>query len=423
MDTTLEPGLPISQLDQQSGRLYFLDWLRVLAILGVFLFHAVHPFDVTPWHIKNAEQSHVVTFFIAFMFPWGMPFFFLLAGAGSWFALRRRTAGAFARERFNRLLIPFIGGAIVLMPIMLYFEWRHKQQTGLLTGSLSAFILDRNVGFTPIWFGALGYHLWFLGFLFSFSILCLPSFLWLKRDAGQRFIDRAAKVCDRRGAILLFFIPLAAIRMTLHPFFPQEHSWADFFVQMAFFLLGFILFSHMGFLQAIRRDWRISLVVGVVAAVAAMAIAVSNGSLDLEAAPHTVMDGLFWILISIDSWCWTLFFIFIGMRYLDYTNKYLEYGQEAILPFFVFHQPVIIIMAYYAVQWQTSLVVKLLFVVLGSFCVTLGIYEFLISRISPLGRILGMKRRHRRSGPDRTTAPLRITTNRLHPHMQAEKEN
>ena len=51
-----------------------------------------------------------------------------------------------------------------------------------------------------------------------------------------------------------------------------------------------------------------------------------------------------------DSWCWTLFFLFLGMRYLDYTNRYLDYGQEAILPFFVFHQPVIIILSYYAVR-------------------------------------------------------------------------
>jgi peptidoglycan/LPS O-acetylase OafA/YrhL len=46
--------------DRHSERLYWLDWLRVLAVLGVFLFHAVHPFDLTPWHIKNAEQSAVV---------------------------------------------------------------------------------------------------------------------------------------------------------------------------------------------------------------------------------------------------------------------------------------------------------------------------------------------------------------------------
>jgi glucans biosynthesis protein C len=380
-----------THLDQQPARLYFLDWLRVIAILGVFLFHAVHPFDLTPWHIKNGEQSAVVTFFIAFLFPWGMPFFFLLAGASSWFALRRRTAGQFARERFHRLLLPFIGGSIFLMPVMLYFEWRHKLQTGVLTHPFVAFLLDRNQGFTPIWFGALGYHLWFLGFLFSFSLVCLPLFLWLKGDAGGLLMSHLAKMCEHRGALLLVFIPLAIIRLALQPFFPQEHNWADFFVQMAFFLFGYMLFSQQGFLHAIRRDWRINLGVGIGAAASALAIAASTGTLDVQAPPRTPLDILFWILISIDSWCWTLFFLFIGMRYLDYTNKYLEYGQDAILPFFVFHQPVIIILAYYAVQWQASLVMKLLVVVIGSFCVTLGIYEFLIHRITLLSQLFGMK--------------------------------
>ena len=55
------------------------------------------------------------------------------------------------------------------MPVMLYFEWRHKTPNRSADQvRLWIFLLDRNVGFTPIWFGALGYHLWFLGFLFCF---------------------------------------------------------------------------------------------------------------------------------------------------------------------------------------------------------------------------------------------------------------
>lgn len=386
MTTSLTPSH-----GEPSTRLYYLDWLRVIAVLGVFLFHAVHPFDLTPWHIKNAEQSYVITFFIAFMFPWGMPFFFLLAGAGSYLALRRRTATAFAHERFNRLLVPFIAGAILLMPVMLYFEWRHKVQTGVLDRPFADFVLDRNVGFTPIWFGALGYHLWFLGFLFAFSLLALPIFLWLKGDAGQRLIVRLAALCTHRGAILLFFIPVAVIRLTLQPFFPEEHNWADFCVLLAFFVLGFLVFSHSGFLQAIRRDWPLALSAGFMAAIAGIAIVAVTGSLDVQSPPRTALDGLFWILIAIDSWCWTLFFVYVGMRFLDFTNRWLEYGQDAIMPFFVVHQPVIIILAFFAVQWTASLGIKLVFVVAGSFCVSLGIYEFLIRRNATLGRAFGMK--------------------------------
>jgi hypothetical protein len=181
------------------------------------------------------------------------------------------------------------------------------------------------------------------------------------------------------------------VRIGLHPFFPQEHSWADFFVQMAFYLSGYILFSNRGFLQAIRTDWWIALVAGIAAAAAAMSLALSSGTLDLQAPPRTARDILFWALISIDSWCWTIFFLSIGMRFLDFSNRWLAYGQEAILPFFVFHQPAIIILAYFAVQWEASLPVKLLFVVLGSFGVSIGIYELLIRRVNPLRLIFGMK--------------------------------
>ena len=86
---------------------------------------------------------------------------------------------------------------------------------------------------------------------------------------GRRSSPASPDCVSSRGAILLFFIPLAIVRLVLHPFFPQEHNWADFFVQMSFFLFGFILFSRSGFLDAIRRDWRINLGVGIVAATSA----------------------------------------------------------------------------------------------------------------------------------------------------------
>jgi hypothetical protein len=95
--------------------------------------------------------------------------------------------------------------------------------------------------------------------------------------------------------------------------------------------------------------------------------------------------------VVLSSWCWTIFFLFVGMRFLDFSNRWLDYGQEAILPFFVFHQPLIMILAYFIVQWQASLIVKLLLVVLGSFAFTLGIYEGLIRRIDFLRLIFGMK--------------------------------
>ena len=112
-----------SSHEETPVRLHYIDWLRVLAILGVFLFHAVHPFDATDWHIKNADQSILVTLvFVIFLYPWGMPLFFQLSGAGSWFALRKRTGRQFARERTLRLLVPFLIGSALFMPLQAWLE-------------------------------------------------------------------------------------------------------------------------------------------------------------------------------------------------------------------------------------------------------------------------------------------------------------
>jgi glucan biosynthesis protein C len=335
--------------------------------------------------------SMAITFFLAFLFPWGMPFFFLLAGAGSWFALRRRTAGQFAAERFKRLFVPYVAGCVLLWPIMLYFEWRHITQKGAWLGSFRQFVLLHRAGFSPMWFGEVGFHLWFLGFLFCFSLIALPLFLWLKGDSGRAAVSRLAGVCARRGGILLFILPLLLVRLGLHPLFPEEHDWADFWYLLSFFVLGYVLFAHAGFTQAIRRDWPILLTIGIITTLAAAALGLAFESLDLEAPPRTAAEFVFWSLVTVNGWCWTTFMLFVGIRYLDFSNKWLQYGQEAVLPFFVFHQPVIIAIAFYVVQWDVGIGVKMLAVVLGSFLVTIGIYELLVRRVAPLRALFGMK--------------------------------
>ena len=255
----------------KSVRLHYLDWLRLLAILGVIVFHAVHPFDHIAWHIKDPEPSVLVTLFIVFLYPWGMPLFFLISGAGSWFALRRRTGLQYAKERVTRLLLPFGVGSILFMPIMGYYELSHK---GLYEGPFLEFILDfdtmrffytefNGLVLSPRLFGALGYHLWFLGFLLAFSLISLPLFLWLRGASGRRLIGRLGWLCGKRGGLLLLIIPLTLIQVVLRPQYPAEHDWAGFATMLVFFVSGYVLYSDERFTRAIKRDWPISLALGL----------------------------------------------------------------------------------------------------------------------------------------------------------------
>jgi glucan biosynthesis protein C len=377
----------------ESVRLHYLDWLHVIAILGVFVFHVLCVFNDIDFHIKNAEQSGAITIVNGFFFPWGMPLFFLIAGAGSWFSLQRRTAGQYARERFNRLFIPFVVGSILLSPIQLYFEWRHKVHTEVVQGSFAEFLKALAWGPNPRFFGVVGYHLWFLGFLFCFSLLTLPLFRWLMGKSGQGIVSRIARLSEHRGGILLFTLPLALVRLSLHPFFPHEHNWADFFFLLCFFVLGYLLYADERLMLALQRDWPIMFTVGIVSFLGAVAIPLSTGELDIEAAPRTLLDFVWWGLITVCSWCWTAFMLFVGMRFLNFSNKWLRYAQEAILPFFVVHQPVIIVVAYFVVQWNATILIKILAVVIGSFVVSIGLYQLIIGRVSALRAMFGMKSR------------------------------
>jgi hypothetical protein len=132
------------------------------------------------------------------------------------------------------------------------------------------------------------------------------------------------------------------------------------------------------------------LAVGI-AAVAAGTVMGFSIEFNTEAPPRALVELLMWVIIVICGWCWTGFMLFVGMRYLDHDSKALRYGQTTLLPFFVVHQPVILAIAYWVVQWEADVAIKLLVVVFGAFLVALGLAEFVIKRVGILRVLFGMK--------------------------------
>ncbi|MBW7992022.1 MAG: acyltransferase [Planctomycetes bacterium] len=98
-------------------RRYDIDWLRVVAMPAVFIFHCVRFFDTELFNfpLKNAETSFVVDVLRgSLLWPWLMELFFLLSGVGSWYVLRSRPGGKYLwEERSKRLLIPHLYGGLV----------------------------------------------------------------------------------------------------------------------------------------------------------------------------------------------------------------------------------------------------------------------------------------------------------------------
>jgi glucan biosynthesis protein C len=237
----------------------WIDWLKVLAVLGVFYYHTALIFATTPWVINNHQHSLILSGIAGFGYLFGMPLLFLLSGSASWYALRRRTAGEFAVLRFKRLVLPLAAGLVLLSPLQAYLSAASRGPVGTLPSFFVRFFEGVDLYGSPRWLGTYGYHLWFLGFLFAYSILALPFLSWLHRPAGRALIDWLADLSQRSFGLLLFVLPMLLVQAALRVRYPALQDWADFGFWFVFFVSGYVVAGDPRIAAAIARNWRVIL--------------------------------------------------------------------------------------------------------------------------------------------------------------------
>ncbi len=384
-----------SNTGTKSLRCYYMDWLRVLATVMVFLFHSAHFFDTLDWHVKNAEKSNGLTTVLIFVFFWIMPLFFLLAGSASLFSLNRRSGGQFARSRLKRLMVPFIFGALVLIPPQKFLEavFKHGYE-GNFFQFLGKFFrgeflwIDTSLRF----FGHYGHHLWFLGFLAVFSLVTIPLFKQLRKPAGRRFIHNLGNRLARPGRIFLLFLPLVAVQFALRPLAPDYLNWADAVYWMLFFLYGYLVFAAPRLQETLLKHRFVALAAGILAFLSISAWSIIDNAAFMQMAfrPTFTLPYLaFTALCSFNTWAWLMCIMGMGKRYLDNPSPFLEYANQAVLPFYVLHQTVVLVLGYWVIQSNLSIPAKLGIIVAASFVFIMVLFE-IIRRVPALRFLFGM---------------------------------
>src|SRR5215831_8807996 len=205
--TAAAPSLP----SRPSGRRPELDVARALVVAGLVVFHSAMVFG-TSWFVNEPRPNIGFGAFLLWGSLWGMPLLFLVSGMGVRYAMRSRTAGAFAAERLGRLGIPFLTGLVLLVPPMFYLD--HLAQPGFHQPYWRFWLAFWNVpaiarGLLPQghWTSAgIGFdpaHLWFLYVLLVFSLALLPVFQYLRSPHGTRLVGRAAAAAARHPLAML----------------------------------------------------------------------------------------------------------------------------------------------------------------------------------------------------------------------------
>lgn len=376
-----------------NPRKYYLDWLRVLAILAIFVYHNTRLFDTDDWSIKNAITYPALDIWDKFATTWGMPLILLISGASVFLALEKISLGKYVKGLFARLLLPLVLGMFTHIAFQVYLEHLNK---GIFSGSFWDFYPHYFEGMYGLGgnFAWMGLHLWYLELLFILSLLCLPLFAWLKRTSpGQWVLNRSANMLALPGAAILLALPSILLINRLDP-----ETWGksdlggwSVVIYPFFFLAGFLIASNQALETRIQRSrW---LWLGV-------ALLTTPVFLFLEfqiRIPALVPWG--WepnnILQCLVSWSWLLAVLGFGRQHLNFNTPYLKYANEACLPFYILHQTMIVSLAYFIVQWAIPDLVKFLLVLAGSFALSAGTYAFLVQRNSVMRFLFGMKPRPR----------------------------
>ena len=376
------------------ARVYNIDWLRVIAMATIFLFHSAVFFSDERWFVKNNEISLGMTIFVFVIIQWTMPLFFVLSGISSNFALNFRSGGKYITERVKRLIIPLIFGIFVLAPPQVYLE---RLSHGEFSGSLFSFYFphyfDGFYGFGGN-FAWMGLHLWYLLILFIFSVITLPLFLWWKRESLKSFISRLSDFFTKPYTIFLLALPLSAMEIFV-TLFPESLGRRDFggwspLTYLLFFVLGYIIATDRKFIEAAKKHAVISLIVGVSLTIYGVYLKLSGFELSPEAPAIAVF---FLALRGFRTWCWLVAILGFGSMYLNFNNRALKYANEAVLPFYILHQTVIVIIAYYLINWGAGVMVKYLVLSVSSFVVIMALYDLIVKRVGALRFIFGMKRK------------------------------
>lgn len=378
--TAVPPTTSATAATGKPVRRHDLDRLRILAVLLLFPFHCARVFNAgEDFYVRNARESRGLGWAVVwFLDPWHMALLFVLAGMASWFAIGHRSAKGYTGERARRLLIPFLFGLLVIVPPQQYLavlgmSGADHSVGGFLSGywGMRGEIGEYTGAFT---FG----HLWFVFYLFLYSLIALPLFVRLHRRAASRDLGRP------------WMLVAAPVLLIVTEALPWPDGTWNFFTALALFVYGFVLASSDRLQAIVRRTWRWLLAGAVVTMGTAFTVWITGA--DARWAQGSALDIAFQLVECANTWLWVLGLIGAAGEFLGRpATRVLRYANEGAYPWYILHQTVIVAVAYVVVRWDLGVLPKYAALLVISFGLTLGLYELAVRRWGAVRFLFGLK--------------------------------
>lgn len=366
-------------------RSYELDWLRIIATILIFFFHCARIFNYSDWEIKNKQKDFGLSLFVWYVDFWVIPIFFIIAGMGTFYALGVRKGEVYIKERFNRLMIPLIVGMFTHLSIQVYLTRVNHSE---FSGSFIDFYFFHY--FNGIYMGPsspgnfelFGGHMWYLLFLFIYSLITLKLFIYLRKEENIAKLSKLGTFFNKPGALFLLTLPIFIINdiseRTLG--LPAQGGY-QIPTYIIIFIYGFLLVSHEQFKLSIEKH-------GIPAFFLAVGLLFLLYFQDWTGLYS--LEPLSGLLRTLCGWCWVITVLYLGRKFLNFNHKSLKFLNDIVLPFYILHQTIIIIVGFYIIGFDLSTTVKYVIISSISFAIIIGLV--LLIRTNNITRFLfGMR--------------------------------
>lgn len=382
-----------------TTRLYFLDWLRILAFFVLILYHTGMYYVSWDWHVKSAHASGAIEPLMLLSSPWRLGLLFFISGVATTFMLGKLRVTTLLRQRSWRLLVPLVFGMLVIVPPQSYFEVVEKIAFPGSYGDFLKLYLSGYGGLCrgkdclamPTW-----NHLWFVAYLWVYTML-FGGLAWL---AGPRLPALADALGRRVNGATIVLLPLALlvlVRVLLADAYPSTHAlvgdWYNHALYLILFMTGALAARQMTFwveAERLRWTWLLLWLCSWAITVCYYLMPEALATTPAFAQWRFVLR----VVYCLGQWAPVLALCGFARHHLNTDSPGRRYLAEAVFPVYILHQTLIVSMAHWLKPVNLAPAVEGPVLVVLTLGTSLAVFA-VVRRITVLRPLLGLGRQAR----------------------------
>lgn len=345
-------------------RRFDIDALRIIAIGLLLIYHTAIGFQAWGYmigFITNNKPLPSLWPAMAMLNVWRIPVLFFVSGMGVYFALQNRNWKQLLAERGRRILLPFVFGYFVIVPIHIFILQAYYSQ------KLSYF---PNPG-----------HLWFLGNIFLYVLILLPVFYYFKQNENGKIVVAIQKLfrtpLGLMVVIFTFFLESVLVNPAIYEMYAM--TWHGFFLGLIAFFFGFcFVMSGPAFWQMLVK-WKWAFLIIAL-------LFYGNRFLAPQMKVHP-------LLLVAESNVWIFSVLAFGHQYLNKDSKALRYLSQAVYPVYILHMIVLSFISFLVFPLEINVGLKFLIVMTGTVLSSFLLYELVVKRVTILRFLFGLNKR------------------------------